>query len=105
MKTDTLLLMACMATLALAAPLSAQAQASDQSGRTQAQIVERGPDGKASVVRIDGRNYPVCNASGARQDGCIEPRSAGLKWGDRPLKYWPGKPASQIDGDQGHIPN
>jgi len=103
MKPDNLLLIASMATLAFAAPLSAQAQSSDQSGK--AQVVERGPDGKASVVRIDGRNYPVCSTSGAKQDGCIEPRAAGLKWGDHPLKYWPGKPASQIDGDQGHIPN
>jgi hypothetical protein len=81
----------------------AQAQPADRSVKQQPEITQRGPDGRASQVRIDGRNYPVCTA-GAQQDGCIEPRAAGLKWGDRPLSYWPGKPASKIDGDQGHIP-
>jgi hypothetical protein len=102
MKTVNLLLVISMATLASAVPLAAQAQSTDQSGRQQAEIIQRGPDGRASVVRIGGRDYPVC--TGAQQDGCIEPRTAGLKWGDRPLSYWPGKPASEINGDQGHIP-
>lgn len=39
--------------------------------------------------------YPVCK--GAVKDGCINPRAAGKDWGNVPLDYWPGKPASQID--------
>ena len=104
MKTDRLLRIISIATLASAIPIAAHAQSADQSGRPQAEIIQRGPDGRASVVRVDGREYPVCKA-GARQDGCIEPRMAGLKWGDRPLANWPGKPASEIDGDQGHLQN
>ena len=32
---------------------------------------------------------------GAITDGCINPREAGLKFGNRALDYWPGKPASE----------
>jgi len=38
----------------------------------------------------------VCNAQ--RQDECINPRAAGLHFGNRPLAYWPGKPASEMKG-------
>ena len=39
--------------------------------------------------------YPVCSAK--VQDGCINPREAGKNYGNVPLDYWPGKPASEID--------
>lgn len=38
--------------------------------------------------------YPVCK--GEVQDSCINPRAAGLSWGNRPLDHWPGKPASDL---------
>ena len=38
--------------------------------------------------------YPVCK--GDIQDSCINPRAAGMNWGNRPLDYWPGKPASEM---------
>jgi hypothetical protein len=41
-------------------------------------------------------DYPPCK--GAVQDHCINPREAGLKYGNTPLNYWPGKPASEIPG-------
>ena len=104
MNVGNLLRVIAMAALASAMPLAAQAQSTEQPTRPQTEIIQRGPDGKASIVRVDGRDYPVCK-SGARQDGCIEPRTAGLNWGDHPLTNWPGKPASQIDGDQGHLQN
>lgn len=104
MKTVNLFLVISTAILVAATPVAAQTPSTNQTGRQQAEIIQRGPDGRASVVRIDGRDYPVCT-SGVQQDGCIEPRTAGLKWGDHPLSDWPGKPASQIDGDQGHISN
>jgi hypothetical protein len=47
-------------------------------------------DGKA--VMIDGIQVAVCTKD--VQDSCINPREAGLNWGNRPLDYWPGKPAS-----------
>ena len=42
------------------------------------------------------REYPPCR--GEVQDSCINPREAGLNYGNRPLNYWPGRPASEIDG-------
>ncbi len=38
--------------------------------------------------------YPICG--GAIQDSCINPREAGKNYGNRPLDYWPGKPASEM---------
>ena len=57
-------------------------------------IVERNDMGKATKVRVEGTVYDVCMNDD--QDGCINPRAAGLDWGNRPLDYWPGKPASQM---------
>jgi hypothetical protein len=56
-------------------------------------VVERASDGRATQVRIGETVYPVCQTE--RQDGCIQPRAAGLGWGDRPLQHWPGEPASK----------
>ena len=41
----------------------------------------------------DNANLPVCSAM--QQDGCIN-SWAKNKTGNRPLEYWPGKPASEI---------
>ena len=41
------------------------------------------------------KDYPICR--GDIQDSCINPREAGKNWGNRPLDYWPGKPASEMD--------
>jgi hypothetical protein len=41
-------------------------------------------------------DYPPCK--GAVQDHCVNPREAGLNYGNRPLNRWPGKPASEIPG-------
>ena len=42
------------------------------------------------------KEYPPCR--GDVQDSCVNPREAGLNYGNRPLGYWPGRPASEIDG-------
>lgn len=39
-----------------------------------------------------GKDYPLCSAT--RQDSCVNPREAGMNYGNRPLAYWPGEPAS-----------
>ena len=39
-------------------------------------------------------SYPICK--GDVQDDCMQPRAAGKNWGNRPLDYWPGKPASEM---------
>lgn len=86
------------ATSAQAEPTSSandEKATSQQETTPKAEIVKRGPDGKAEIVRIEGREYPVCK--GEAVDGCINPRDAGLNWGDKEIDYWPGKPASQIE--------
>lgn len=40
--------------------------------------------------------YPVCSATVT--DSCVNPREAGKNYGNVPLKYWPGKPASEMPG-------
>jgi hypothetical protein len=40
------------------------------------------------------KEYPPCK--GDMQDSCVNPREAGLNYGNRPLDYWPGKPASEM---------
>ena len=49
-----------------------------------------------NVPAAHNGEYPPCR--GDMQDNCINPREAGLNYGNRPLDYWPGRPASEIDG-------
>lgn len=53
----------------------------------QVEVVERNARGHATVVRIDGELLDVCMND--RQDDCIQPRAAGLGFGEKPLPYWP----------------
>ncbi len=41
-------------------------------------------------------NYKVCKAG--QTDSCINPQDAGFDWGGKEIDYWPGKPASEIEG-------
>ncbi|PEQ13165.1 hypothetical protein B2G71_06860 [Novosphingobium sp. PC22D] len=43
------------------------------------------------------KDYPVCK--GDVQDSCVNPREAGMNWGNRPLDHWPGQPASEMKED------
>lgn len=45
------------------------------------------------------KDYPICSAT--VKDSCINPREAGKNYGNRPLDYWPGKPASEMDDTDG----
>lgn len=49
----------------------------------------------AAPRAADG-NYPPCR--GTQADNCINPREAGLNYGNRPLQHWPGQPASERRG-------
>lgn len=76
---------------------TAPALADDHGSKAKSpEVVETNAKGQATKVRIDGKVYDVCMKDD--QDGCINPRAAGLEWGNRELNYWPGKPASQIEG-------
>ena len=56
-------------------------------------VAARDARGRATSVRIGATVYKVCMSE--NEDGCIQPRAAGLNWGDRPLGHWPGRPASE----------
>ncbi len=58
------------------------------------EVIEKDAKGRPTKVMIEGKAYVVCTADG--QDGCINPREAGLRWGNTPLDHWPGKPASEM---------
>lgn len=79
----------------LVTPAAAQDQG-EQSQATRAEVVERDADGRATKIRVEGRVYDVCDENST--DGCINPREAGLDFGGVPIDYWPGRPASEIDG-------
>lgn len=59
-----------------------------------AQVLQRAPDGRATQVQVGGKDYAVCSA--AVQDDCINPRQAGLHYGNAPLGYWPGRPSNNF---------
>lgn len=105
MQKSIMLAMSALAALGLAAaPASAkprkwhkpmrEAAAAEQMPK--AEVVERDAKGHATKVSIDGKEYAVCSATVT--DSCIQPRAAGLNWGNTPIDYWPGKPASEIPG-------
>ncbi|MBO9500963.1 hypothetical protein [Brevundimonas sp. A19_0] len=72
-----------------------QTDAQDPGHRAESpEVVERGPNGQATKVRVNGVVYPVCTRDD--EDSCIQPRAARLGWGDRPLETWPGEPASRM---------
>ena len=60
----------------------------------KATVVQKGANGRAQTVMLNGKEYKVCG--GEVTDGCINPREAGLNFGNRALDYWPGKPASEM---------
>jgi len=61
---------------------------------TKADVIARDAKGKAIEVRVNGQDYKVC--TDGVTDSCINPRQAGLHFGNVPLDHWPGKPASQM---------
>ena len=88
---------ACAASFAMAASMPANADDHMKKMDTKAETpvpVERNARGKVTKVRIGDKVYDVCMTF--EQDSCINPRAAGLNWGNRPLGYWPGKPASEM---------
>ena len=80
--------------LALSALIAAPAMAQSGSSDTKAEVVERDSNGRATKVSIGGKTYDVCTPT--KQDDCINPREAGLNFGNVPLDHWPGQPASQM---------
>jgi len=87
------------AALLFAAPAIAahhEKPAEEAEARPKVEVVSVGEDGKPDVVRVDGYEMKVCK--GDVTDGCINPQDAGFDWGGTEINYWPGRPASEIDG-------
>ncbi|PIW56347.1 MAG: hypothetical protein COW16_01350 [Sphingomonadales bacterium CG12_big_fil_rev_8_21_14_0_65_65_10] len=75
------------------AATSAAASASTMTPRfVSKEVTQTTP---AGYMAASGDDLPVCK--GDQQDGCIN-SWAKNKTGNRPLEYWPGKPASEIPG-------
>ncbi|WAT18058.1 hypothetical protein OZN62_00335 [Aurantiacibacter sp. MUD11] len=99
MKTPALA--AAIAFTAMATPALAdhhqegEPQAQDEEEAPLAEVLKRDENGRATLIRVEGQEYVVCGEG--QQDGCINPREAGLDFGGVPIDYWPGRPASEID--------
>lgn len=88
--------------LSLAVPAMAQQQAKED--KPKAEIIAWDADGKPDRVRVDGYEYKLCK--GGQTDSCINPEDAGFDWGGKSIDYWPGRPASEIEGAlPAHDPN
>ncbi|WP_162925332.1 hypothetical protein [Aurantiacibacter odishensis] len=83
--------------IALCIGTPALADNHDAEEKPQAEVIERDEDGRATRIRVDGYEVEVCREG--QQDDCINPREAGLDFGGVPIDYWPGRPASEIEGD------
>lgn len=95
-----ILVVAAVLVSTISAP--AVAQNGSANGTTTASVVERDARGRATKVSVNGRTYEVCRE--AMTDGCINPREAGLNFGNVPLDRWPGRPASEIRDRQAAPP-
>ncbi len=87
----------------VAASLIASGIAAAEPDKPVPQILERDPQGRVTKVRLDGQDYAVCTAQG--QDGCINPREAGLPTGNVPFQDWPGKTGTEIRATKGPPPS
>ena len=82
-----------MKTLILAGALAAGLAVPAIAQSAKADVVERDGKGRATKVSVEGKVYAVCTSD--MSDSCINPREAGLNFGNVPLDRWPGKPASE----------
>lgn len=82
-----------IAAIGLAAGAASPALANHHK-EAKAKVTERNAKGQATKVEAMGKVYDVC--VGKVQDSCINPREAGLNFGNVPLDHWPGKPASEL---------
>ena len=82
-----------IAAIAAAGPVAAKAKHhSHAAAKAGVEVTERDAKGRPTKVRMDGQEVSVCTAD--KTDGCVNPREAGLNFGNNPIGDWPGKPAS-----------
>jgi len=96
------LLMIALGTAALTAvpanaatqPVPEQATQPDADAANAASMPDQGTDAALASPGAEPRAYPVCSRTVT--DECVNPREAGRNHGNRPLPYWPGRPASDM---------
>ena len=75
--------------------MASQSEMQDETKmETKAEVVKKASNGRAQTIMMNGKEYTVCTADVT--DGCINPREAGLNFGNRALDHWPGKPATEM---------
>lgn len=57
------------------------------------EVLERDAKGRITKIRKDGQELAVCTSDDS--DGCINPREAGLGYGNNVATSWPGRPISR----------
>jgi hypothetical protein len=97
-----LLLVAALASVAFVVPADARGSkgkhrlaphAASQTAPVGVEILERDTKGRATKIRREGQEYKVCTSDDS--DGCINPREAGLGWGNNAIDSWPGREVSR----------
>lgn len=96
MRKITILSAITAATMAFSGVANAAQSEMPDGAKTEAkaEVLQKAANGRAQTIMLNDREYQVCG--GDVTDGCINPREAGLNYGNRALDYWPGKPASEM---------
>lgn len=88
-----ILITAMMLAVAAASPLAAKSHKGKKIAKPGVDVTQRDAKGRPTMVRIDGQEVAVC--LDGKTDSCINPREAGLNFGNNPIANWPGRPASE----------
>lgn len=88
-----ILITAMMVAVAAASPLTAKRYSAKKMANPGVEVTQRDARGRPTMVRIEGQEVAVC--MDGKTDSCINPREAGLNFGNNPIANWPGHPASE----------
>jgi len=82
-----------VAVLAGAPALAQQAPQNADAANAQS-MPQQGSEAALATPVAEPRAYPLCSRTVT--DSCINPRETGHNHGNRPLRYWTGRPASEL---------
>ncbi|MDC0886936.1 hypothetical protein OAS19_04015 [Altererythrobacter sp.] len=94
MKNYVIGSLAALTALSFTAAAATAQLPAEEAAPAKAEIVERNAQGKATKVKIGDDIIPVC-MNYEMTDGCINPREAGLNWGNFPANTFKDKPAKK----------
>lgn len=78
--------------------IEAKYVADSKAGTVEPVIFMRSSEMSQAAPAPQAGEYPICEEGVT--DGCINPREAGRDFGNVPLDYWPGKPASELTAEE-----